>query len=232
MLRPPTSSMPRVPVNRRCLPVARSLKQGWLLRRTGETLRALSETSPKPQHKRALPKEEPFNTRRSITSDGDQTAPGIRQARAAGPSPAAVHALPSRALWPGCARARRRARDRAACPWARRRTRSHRPLPHPLASSARPGGASAGVGNDRLVKRAGVAACTTSLLVGRSQAGHGSFAEPFPLAGLPGGVRFRSTAARRRRRARTGPGAELAGRWDSHLGCPQAFRSHGAIRTP
>jgi hypothetical protein len=123
--------------------LSRCRTQRWLLRRTGETLQAPGETSSKPQRGQTLRKDEPFNPQRSITSDGDQTDPGVRKARAVGPSPAAVHALPSRALWPGCARAHRRARDRVACPWARRRTRSHRPLPHSLASSGCRGGVSA-----------------------------------------------------------------------------------------
>ena len=104
---------------------------GWVLRRTGETLRHPARRRRGPQ--RALPKDEPFHTQRRITSDGDQTAPGIPKARAASTSPAAVHALSNRALWPGCARARRRARDGVACPWAPGRARRHRTLPDSLA---------------------------------------------------------------------------------------------------
>jgi hypothetical protein len=127
---------------------------------------------------RPCARDEPLSTRRSITSDGDQTAPGIRKARAAGSSPATGHARPSRTLRPSCARARRRARHRVACPWARRPTRSHRPLPHSLACSARPGGASAGVGNESLREPH----ARHLIFRDRSQAGHGAFAEPSPLA--------------------------------------------------
>ena len=104
---------------------------GWVLRRSGETLPHPARRRRGPQ--RALPKDEPFYMGRRITSDGDQTAPEIPKARPASTSPAAVHALSSRALWPGCARARRRARHRGACSWARRRARRHRTLPHSLA---------------------------------------------------------------------------------------------------
>ena len=127
---------------------------------------------------RPCARDGPLSTRRSITFDGDQTAPGIRKARAAGSSPATGHARPSRTLRPSCARARRRARHRVACPWVRRPTRSHRPLPHSLACSARPGGASAGVGNESLREPH----ARHLIFRDRSQAGHGAFAEPSPSA--------------------------------------------------
>ena len=117
------------------IPEARTHRQAsderWVLRRTGETLRHPARRRRGPQ--RALSKDEPFHTQRRITSDGIQTAAEIPKARAASTSPAAVHALSHRALWPGCARARRRARDGVACPWAPRRARRHRTLPDSLA---------------------------------------------------------------------------------------------------
>jgi hypothetical protein len=69
-------------------------------------------------------------------SDGyDQTAPGVRKARAAATSPATLRALPNRALDPDCARTHRHGCDCVASPWAVERARRNQPLPHPLGVS-------------------------------------------------------------------------------------------------
>ena len=66
-------------------------------------------------------------------SDGyNQTAPGVRKARAAATSPATLCAPPNRAVHPDCARTHRHGRDCVASPWALERARRHPPLPHPL----------------------------------------------------------------------------------------------------
>ena len=66
-------------------------------------------------------------------SDGyNQTAPGVRKARAAATSPATLCAPPNRAVHPDCARTHRHGRDCVASPWALERARRHQPLPHPL----------------------------------------------------------------------------------------------------
>ena len=66
-------------------------------------------------------------------SDGYyQTAPGVREARAAATSRATLCPLPKRALHPDCARTHRHGRDCVASPWTVKRVRRHQPLPHPL----------------------------------------------------------------------------------------------------
>ncbi len=72
---------------------------------------------------------------RGVVSGSDgyyQTAPAIRQARAAATPPATLCALPNRAVHPDSARTHRHGRDCVARPRAPTRARRHQPLPHPL----------------------------------------------------------------------------------------------------